>query len=140
MTRRQCSEILGVPKLKKGCLQYGQRDYFLNYTRMNTTIEKIKMFISRMNDHIFLSYSTQLNCISSPEPKAHGEIIVHQSSRRLCVCVYVCVCVHTFKHEYLRDQWVNCNQILSEASLGRRKRCIMFWTRSNQNSGAHGNG
>ena len=29
--------------------------------------------------------------------KAHGELIVYQSSRRLCVCQ----CVHTFKHEYL---------------------------------------
>ena len=25
--------------------------------------------------------------ISSPEPKAHGELIVYQSIRRLCVCV-----------------------------------------------------
>ena len=37
------------------------------------------------------------NLFSSPEPKAHGELIVYQSSRRLCVCQ----CVHTFKHEYL---------------------------------------
>ena len=29
---------------------------------------------------------------SSPEPKVHGELIVYQSSRRLCVCVYVFVC------------------------------------------------
>ena len=28
---------------------------------------------------------------SSPEPKAHGELIVYQSNWRLCVCVYVCV-------------------------------------------------
>ena len=28
-----------------------------------------------------------LNLFSSPEPKAHGELIVYQSSRRLCVCV-----------------------------------------------------
>ena len=27
-------------------------------------------------------------------------------------------CVHTFKHEYLRDQQADYNQILSEASLG----------------------
>ena len=27
---------------------------------------------------------------SSPEPKAHGELKVYQSSRRLCVCVSVC--------------------------------------------------
>ena len=58
----------------------------------------------------------------SPEPKAHGELIVYHSSRRLCVCV----CVHIFKHEYLLDQCVNCNQILSEASLGRGKECIGF--------------
>ena len=34
--------------------------------------------------------------------------------------VRVCVrpCVHTFKHEYLRDQQADYNQILSEASLG----------------------
>ena len=32
--------------------------------------------------------------ISSPEPKAHGDLIVYQSSCRLCVCL----CVHTFKH------------------------------------------
>ena len=33
------------------------------------------------------------NIFSSPEPKAHGELIVYQSSRRLCVCV--CVSVST---------------------------------------------
>ena len=82
---------------------------------------------------------------SSPEPKAHGELIV--SSRAgvslcvcVCVCVCVCLCVHIFKHEYLLDQWANCNQILSEASLGRGKECIRFWTRSDQNSGVNGNG
>ena len=34
----------------------------------------------------------------SPEPKAYGELIVYQSSRRLSVCLYV----HIFKHESLR--------------------------------------
>ena len=29
-----------------------------------------------------------LSVFSSPEPKAHGELIVYQSSRRLCVCVF----------------------------------------------------
>ena len=33
---------------------------------------------------------------SSPEPKAHGELIVYQSSRRLCKCL--CVCVLTFSN------------------------------------------
>ena len=37
-------------------------------------------------------------------------------------------CVNTFKHEYLRNQWVDCNQILSEASLGRGKAAICFWS------------
>ena len=31
--------------------------------------------------------------ISSPEPKAHGELILYQSSSRLCV--YLCVCLST---------------------------------------------
>ena len=34
---------------------------------------------------------------SSPEPKAHGELIVYQSICRLSVGL----CVHIFKHEYL---------------------------------------
>ena len=48
--------------------------------------------------------------------------------------------VHTFKHEYLRDQQADYNQILSEASLGWGKGCIMLWCRSDQNSGFYGNG
>ena len=32
-----------------------------------------------------------MGTINSPEPKAHGELIVYQSSRRLSVCVSVCV-------------------------------------------------
>ena len=48
--------------------------------------------------------------------------------------------VHTFKHEYLRDQQADFNQILSEASLGWGKGCIRFWCRPDQNSGFHGNG
>ena len=49
------------------------------------------------------------------------------------------VVVHNFKHEYLCNQWADCNQILSEASLGWGKGCIWFWARSDQNSGFHGN-
>ena len=33
---------------------------------------------------------------SSPEPKAHGELIVYQSSRCMCVCM--CVCVSTLSN------------------------------------------
>ena len=67
-------------------------------------------------------------------------------SRRLTRWAYrmgrPCVrpCVHTFKHEYLRDQQADYNQILSEASVGWGKGCIRFWCRSDQNSGFHGNG
>ena len=69
-----------------------------------------------------------------------GEIIVYQSSCRLCVCVYVCVSVNIFKLEYLRKQWVNRYGILSEPSLGLGKGCIRLWARSDLNSGVHGDG
>ena len=83
-------------------------------------------------------------CIfSSPEPKAHGELIVYQSSRRpsvrACVRPSVCASVHTFKHYYLHNQQAYSNQILSEASLGWGKVFIRFWTRLVRNSGFHGN-
>ena len=52
---------------------------------------------------------TPLHFISSSEPKAHGELIVYQSSRRLCLCV----CVFTFSNRYisatkfyLKQHWV----------------------------------
>ena len=79
---------------------------------------------------------------SSPEPKAQGELVVYQSSCRLCVCLSVCVCVsvNIFKLEYLRNQWANRNEILSEPSLGWGKGCIKFWARSDRNSGVYGNG
>ena len=67
--------------------------------------------------------------------RLRGELIVYQSSCRPSVRV----CVHTFKHEYLRVQWVDRNQILSEASLGWGIDCNRFWARSDQNSGFHGN-
>ena len=65
-----------------------------------------------------------------------GELIVYQSSRRLCVCVSV----NIFKLEYFHSQWANRNKILSEPSLGWGKGCIRFWARSDRNSGVHGNG
>ena len=86
---------------------------------------------------------SECRMFSSPEPKAHcsahGERIVYQLSRRLSVCLALCLSVNIFKLEYLSNQWANRNQILSEASLGRGKGCIRFWTRSDQNSGVHGN-
>ena len=93
---------------------------------------------------VFFFYCVQsvmnLPFFSSPEPKAHGELIVYQSSRRPCVRLCVRPCVNTFKHEYLRNQRADCIQILSEASLGWGKGCIRFLARSDWNSGFHSNG
>ena len=47
-----------------------------------------------------------------------GELIVYRSIRRPCVRACVRASVNIFKLEYLRNQWANRNQILSEASLG----------------------
>ena len=78
----------------------------------------------------------QINAIfSSPEPKAQGELIVWDLSRRPSVRPSV----HTFKHEYLSDQPADRDQISSGASLGWVIGCIRFWARSDQNSGFHGN-
>ena len=74
--------------------------------------------------------------VSSPEPKAQGELIVYQSSRGLSVCLSVDI----FKLEYLCNQWANRNKILTEPSLGWGKGCIRFWARSDRNAGVHGNG
>ena len=96
------------------------------------------------NESVNIQSTNQYACIvfSSPEPKAHGELIVYQSIRRLsgCVCVCVCVSVNIFKLEYLRNQWAKCNEILSEPSLGLGKGCIRFWSRPDRNSGFYGNG
>ena len=54
-----------------------------------------------------------------------GELIVYRSIRRPSVRPSV----NIFKLEYLRNQWANRNQILSEASLGWGIDCIRFWTR-----------
>ena len=60
---------------------------------------------------IFLSFLL----FSSPEPKAHGELIVYQSRRRLSVRASV----NTFKHEYLR--------IYLNHHLGGGKAASVFW-------------
>ena len=61
-----------------------------------------------------------------------GELIVYRSIRA-CVSASVSASVrlwvNIFKLEYLRNQWANRIQILSEASLGWGIDCIRFWTR-----------
>ena len=49
------------------------------------------------------------------------------------------VIIHTFKLEYLWSKLANLDQILCVASMERRKGCIRFWGRLDQNSGFHGN-
>ena len=71
---------------------------------------------------------TYHNFLAHLSRRLRGELIVYRSARR--PSVRPSVRVHTFKHEYLRDQWVNSNQILSEASLGWGIGCIRFWARS----------
>ena len=91
-------------------------------------------------NEIILIQAVQYNLVfSSLEPKAHTvslySIPVKLASVRPCVCL----CVHTFKHEYLRNQLADRNQILTEALLWWGKGCIKFWARLDQNSGFHGN-
>ena len=93
----------------------------------------IKYLLTRWESLQIENYADMI--FSAPEPKAQGELIVLDSSRRPCVRP----CVHTFKHEYLRDQMTNHNQISSGASLGWGIDFIRFWVRSDQNSGFHGN-
>ena len=68
-----------------------------------------------------------LSRFSSPEQKAHSELIVYQSIRRLCVCVSICLCVNIFKHEYLRNQWADCKFFYLKHHLGGGKAAISFW-------------
>ena len=46
---------------------------------------------------------------------------------------------YTFELEYHWDHLANLDQILYVASLGVGKGCIMFWGRSDQTFGVHGN-
>ena len=96
-----------------------------------------------MCQKLFLQ-NTVTQLLAHLSPGLKGELIVYQSSCRLCVCLCVCLSVwlskNIFKLEYLRNQWANSNKILSEPSLELRKGCIRFWARSDRNSGVHGNG
>ena len=51
--------------------------------------------------HCFVMHYIVCFLVSSPEPKAQGELIVWDSSQRPLVRPSVSLCVHTLKHEYL---------------------------------------
>ena len=63
---------------------------------------------------------------------AHLELIVYQSSQSPSVRASTLLNINISE--------TDCNQILSEASLGWGKSCIRFLARSDWNSGFHGNG
>ena len=68
---------------------------------------------------------------SLPEPKAHGELILYQSSRRLPVCL----CVATLSN-------INISAIggpIAAKFYLKHNGCVMFWFRCDLNSGFHGN-
>ena len=72
---------------------------------------------------------------------SQGELIGWDSSRRPCVRASVRPCVHPHFQTWISPRPAGRLQSnLSEASLGWGKGCIMFWCRSDQNSGFHGNG
>ena len=62
--------------------------------------DRIRTVVSTATEssHSVIMEKTVSPLFSSPEPKAHGELIVYQSSRRLSGCVSVCVCVSVCKH------------------------------------------
>ena len=71
--------------------------------------------------------------------KAHKVSLWLTSRAGVCPCVCPCVSVNTLKLEYLRSQWADRNQILTEALLGWGKGYIRIWARSDWNPGFHGN-
>ena len=126
------------------------------------SIEKLmdgkKIYVQRANKSLFLSrivliYScienyTLIHCVQYQHLSlAHLSrrlmVSLKYTSRsgvRASVSASVRPCVNIFKLQYLRNQWSNCNQILSETSFGRGKNSFRFWARSDRNSGVHGNG
>ena len=79
----------------------------------------------RVHTKIQSGFSQKLLCQSEPilahlSRRLKGELIVYQSSGRPSVCASV----NIFKLDYLRNQWSNRNEILSEPSLGWGISCI----------------
>ena len=64
---------------------------------MSLKFGQIQPLVSMVTDRVMMG-KTVSPLFSSPEPKAHGELIVYQSSRRPSVRPSVRLCVHTFKH------------------------------------------
>ena len=122
----------------------GKRDYACHE---NTTENKLVINISMLRTivitrnidksfsffkggkSIILNTSRIYPLLAHLSRRLKGELIVYRSIRHPCVRPSVRASVNIFKLEYLRNQWANRNQILSEASLGWGIDCIRFWTR-----------
>ena len=81
---------------------------------MHQSFDSMNPLISTVRENMVLIFLAHLR------RRLKGELIVYQSSRRLCVCLSV----NIFKLEYLRNQWANLYEILSELSLGWGKRLL----------------
>ena len=79
------------------------RPQFYDTRKFNQTFRNLLQVNYFFHYDIRFSKITFDGIFSSPEPKAHCDLIVYQSIRRLCVCL----CVNIFKHEYLRNQPVD---------------------------------
>ena len=124
-----CISYCDVKQCAKYKIKWHQESIIYKVTYLNS------YFFSKQRGILLCFDICYFEVFSSPEPKAQGELIVYQSSRRVSVCVSVDI----FKLEYLCNQWANRNKILTEPSLGWGKGCIRFWARSDRNSGVHGN-
>ena len=131
------SSLIWVRTVYKGCQQVtlAVKDllklpvsvYYFHHPESNSCLKEIIYSCNCRKQR--LSVVLTFLIFSSPELKAHVELIVYRSIRRPSVRSSVRASVNIFKLEYLSNQWANCNQILSEASLGWGIDCIRFWTR-----------
>ena len=106
-----------VPKIcrnNKDFFFYNRYTHFLTLTTENKKCVSMKSVSEDRWQVVYLAVNSMphlfLLCglvrfLAHLSRRLKGELIVYQSSCRLCVCVcvcvYVCQCVHTFKHEYL---------------------------------------
>ena len=112
--------------------------FWRNFYSNASCFSLLLLYLGNSQVSVYRTIGPTLVFISSPEPKAQRwaySIPVEPSP----VCACVSLCVNIFKHEYLRHQQADHNQYLSEASLGWGKGFSRFWSKSDQNSGFHGN-
>ena len=98
-------------------------EFLLNILKTNRPI-KTKFCIHIIIDKIYFGIVNPC-FLAHLSRRLKGELIVYRSIWRPSVRPSV----NIFKLKYLRNQWANRNQILSEASFGWGIDCFRFWTR-----------